>query len=195
MTQAEIPNDTRSRIGEALLALMADGERLNHDNVAARAGISRRTVYRHFPDQVALRKEIWTLLSSQGKLPTDLSNWLTTGIPRLYRQFDERAAAATVAMASAEGRAMRNSITPDRVEAYRALYAKATASLPEPDRTHAVAALQFIGSGFAWREMRDQWGMDGEAISTTVLWAIRTLLADLEKRGGRPLSYGPASPD
>ncbi|WP_311028587.1 TetR/AcrR family transcriptional regulator [Mesorhizobium koreense] len=195
MTQAEIPNDTRSRIGEALLALMADGERLNHDNVAARAGISRRTVYRHFPDQVALRKEIWTLLSSQGKLPTDLSNWLTTGIPRLYRQFDERAAAATVAMASAEGRAMRNSITPDRVEAYRALYAKATASLPEPDRTHAVAALQFIGSGFAWREMRDQWGMDGEAISTTVLWAIRTLLADLEKRGGRPLSDGPASPD
>jgi hypothetical protein len=57
---------------------------------------------------------------------------------------------------------------------------------------YAVAALQFIGSGFAWREMRDQWGMDGEAISTTVLWAIRTLLADLEKRGGRCLAEGPA---
>jgi len=191
MTQAENQNDNRNRIGQALLELMADGEKLNHDNVAARAGISRRTVYRHFPDQLALRQEIWTLLSSQGKLPTDLDDWLANGIPRLYRQFDGRAAAMTVALASAEGRAMRNSVTPDRVSAYRALYAEATAALAEPDRTHAVAALQFIGSGFAWREMRDQWDMDGEAISATVLWVIRTLLADLEKRDGRPLAEGP----
>jgi AcrR family transcriptional regulator len=195
MTQPETPDDTRTRIGHALLELMADGERLNHDNVAARAGISRRTVYRHFPDQTSLRQEIWTLLSSQGKLPTDLEDWLANGIPRLYRQFDQRAAAITVAMASAEGRAMRNSITPDRVAAYRALYAKAVAALPEPDRTHAVAALQFIGSGFAWREMRDQWDMDGEAVAETVLWAIRTLLADLERRGDRPLKAGPAVED
>jgi AcrR family transcriptional regulator len=190
MTQAE--NDTESRIGQALLELMAEGERLNHDNVAARAGLSRRTVYRRFPDQVALRKEIWKLLSSQGKLPTDLDDWLANGIRRLYRQFDERAAAATVALASAEGRAMRNSITSDRAEAYRALYAEATAALPEPDRTHAVAALQFIGSGFAWREMRDQWEMDGDTIATTVQWVIRTLLADLEKRGCLPIAEGPA---
>jgi AcrR family transcriptional regulator len=192
MTQTEIQNDNRGRIGQALLELMADGERLNHDNVATRAGISRRTVYRHFPDQAALRKEIWTLLSSQGKLPADLDDWLTNGIPQLYRQFDERAAAVTVALASAEGRAMRNSVTPDRAAAYRALYAEATAALPEPDRTHAIAALQFVGSGFAWREMRDQWDMDGEAVAATVLWVIRTLLADLEKRRGKPLADGPA---
>jgi AcrR family transcriptional regulator len=191
MTREEIQNDNRSRIGRALLELMTDGERLNHDNVAARAGLSRRTVYRHFPDQLALRQEIWSLLSSQGKLPTDLSDWLGNGILRLYRQFDERAAAVTVALASAEGRAMRNSVTPERVAAYRALYAEATAALPEPDRTRAVAALQFIGSGFAWREMHDQWDMDGEAIGTAVVWAIRTLLADLEKRGNRPLAEGP----
>lgn len=179
---------TRSRIGQALLALMAEGEKLNHDNVAARAGLSRRTVYRHFPDQSALRQEVWVLLSSQGKMPTDLDDWLTNGISRLYRQFDQRAAEMTVAMASAEGRAMRNSVTPQRIAAYRALYAAATKALPEPDRTHAVAALQFIGSGFAWREMRDQWNMDGEAIAETVLWALRTLLADLAKRGDRPLA-------
>jgi hypothetical protein len=39
--------------------------------------------------------------------------------------------------------------------------------------------------------MHDQWDMDGEAIGTTVVWAIRTLLADLEKRGNRPLAEGP----
>lgn len=192
MTQTDSRNDTRTRIGQALLELMSKGERLNHDNVAAHAGVSRRTVYRNFPDQAALRQEVWTLLSSQGKMPTDLHDWLNNGIPRLYRQFDERASEVTVAMASAEGRAMRNSVTPERIAAYRALYSEATAALAEPDRTHAIAALQFIGSGFAWREMRDQWGMDGEAVATTVLWAIRTLLADLEKRDGRPLGEGSA---
>lgn len=192
MTQTDSRNDTRTRIGQALLELMSQGERLNHDNVAANAGVSRRTVYRNFPDQAALRQEVWTLLSSQGKMPTDLHDWLNNGIPRLYRQFDERASEVTVAMASAEGRAMRNSVTPERIAAYRALYSEATAALAEPDRTHAIAALQFIGSGFAWREMRDQWGMDGEAVATTVLWAIRTLLADLKKRDGRPLGEGSA---
>jgi AcrR family transcriptional regulator len=192
MSQTDTQNDTRARIGQALLELMAQGERLNHDNVAAHASVSRRTVYRHFPDQAALRQEVWTLLSSQGKMPTDLDDWLANGIPRLYRQFDERAPEMTVAMASAEGRAMRNGVKPERIAAYRSLYSDATAALAEPDRTHAIAALQFIGSGFAWREMRDQWEMDGEAVATTVLWAIRTLLADLEKRGASPLGEGPA---
>lgn len=190
MDETDAPTDTRHRIGQALLALMANGEKLNHDNVAARASLSRRTVYRHFPDQKALREMLWSLLSSQGKMPGDLGDWLANGIPRLYRQFDTRAAEMTVAMASTEGRAMRNAVTAERVSAYRALYADAAAALPEPDRTHAIAALQFIGSGFAWREMRDQWNMDGGAIADTVLWAIRTLIADLAARGGKPLSEG-----
>jgi hypothetical protein len=40
--------------------------------------------------------------------------------------------------------------------------------------------------------MRDQWEMDGDAIATTVQWVIRTLLADLEKRGCLPIAEGPA---
>lgn len=191
MADSDPQPSTDERIGEALLALLAEGEKLNHDNVAARAGVSRRTVYRRYADQQALREALWTLLSSQGKMPTDRGDWLTNGIPRLYRQFDARASAMTVAMASAEGRAMRNAVTPQRTAAYRALYADLTATLPEPDRTHATAVLQLIGSGFAWREMRDQWGMDGAAIAESVLWAIRTLMADLARRGNRPLAEGP----
>ncbi|HEU4958844.1 MAG TPA: resolvase [Sphingomonas sp.] len=192
MADSDPQPGTDERIGEALLALMAEGEKLNHDNVAARAGVSRRTVYRRYADQQALREALWSLLSSQGKMPADRHDWLANGIPRLYRQFDARASAMTVAMASAEGRAMRNALKAQRVAAYRALYAETTAALPEPDRTHAIAALQFIGSGFAWREMRDQWDMDGAAIAETVLWAIRTLMADLARRSDRPLAEGPA---
>lgn len=192
MADADPPPDTRRRIEEALCALMAEGEKLNHDNVATRAGVSRRTVYRHFPDQPALRAGMWSLLSVSGAMPHDLEDLLNNGMRHLYRNFDSRAAEMTVAMASAEGRAIRNTVTEERVAAYRALYAEATADLPEPDRTWAIGALQFIGTGLAWRELRDQWQMDGDAIATTTVWAIRTLLADLKKRGDLPLSAGPA---
>ena len=37
---------------------MADGERLNHDAVAARAHVSRRTVYRYFPSKADLISEL-----------------------------------------------------------------------------------------------------------------------------------------
>jgi hypothetical protein len=52
--------------------------------------------------------------------------------------------------------------------------------------------MQFMSTGFAWREMRDQWDMTGEQIGVATRWAVEVLLADLAKRGGKPLSEGPA---
>ena len=51
---------------------------------------------------------------------------------------------------------------------------------------------QLMASGFAWREMRDQWGMDAAAITTATRWAIKAMLADLERRGNTPLADGAA---
>ena len=181
----------RSKIDSALLAVMANGEHLNHDNVAARAGISRRTVYRHFPDQSALRTGLWKLLTPGRGMPKSLEE-LLEGMATTFAGFDARGDEMTVAMASPEGRAMRNLLTPERVAAYRAAFAESTASLPEPDRTWAIAAMQLMASGFAWREMRDQWGMDAAAITIATRWAIKAMLADLKRRGNKPLADGPA---
>lgn len=182
---------TRARIEDALIELMAAGEKLNHDGVARRAQVSRRTVYRYFPDQEALRAAMWKRLSPVGGMPTSLEG-LLTHLGEAFVNFDAKAAAMTVAMASPEGRAIRNVMKPDRVAAFRGIFAEATAGLPEPDRTWAIAAMQFMSTGFAWREMRDQWDMTGEQIGVATRWAVEVLLADLAKRGGKPLSEGPA---
>ncbi len=182
---------TRARIEDALIELMAAGEKLNHDGVARRAQVSRRTVYRYFPDQEALRAAMWKRLSPVGGMPTSLEE-LLTHLGEAFVNFDAKAAAMTVAMASPEGRAIRNVMKPDRVAAFRGIFAEATAGLPEPDRTWAIAAMQFMSTGFAWREMRDQWDMTGEQIGVATRWAVEVLLADLAKRGGKPLSEGPA---
>ncbi|NML06017.1 helix-turn-helix domain-containing protein [Sphingomonas sp. G-3-2-10] len=179
---------SRKRIEDALLELMAEGERLNHDLVAKRAGLSRRTVYRYHPDRDALLRALWSRLSpgaAGDKLPRSLTTMLDRQ-PALFDGFDKNATAMTVTMASAEGRKMRNAITAERTAAYREALAEETAHLPEPSRTHAIAAIQLLNSGLAWREMRDQWSMDGQSIAATCRWAIETLLKDLEQGGGPP---------
>lgn len=184
---------TRDRIADAMIELMANGEHLNHDAVAAQAGISRRTVYRYFPDQEALRHGAWTRMSPGGRIP-DTVDELLGGLEERFAKFDRNAAAMTVALASAEGRSMRNQVKAEREAAYRGMFGKDVAALDEPDRTRAIAIIQLLSSGFVWREMRDQWDMDAHAMATAANWAIPVLLADLHRRGATPLSDGPADP-
>lgn len=184
-------NHTRTLIEDAMIGLMADGDRLNHDAVAERAGVSRRTVYRYFPDQDALRHAAWARMSPGGRIPDTLDD-LLGGLEGRFAKFDRNAAAMTVALASAEGRAMRNQMKPEREAAYRSMFGPAVQALAEPDRTWAIAAIQLMSSGFIWREMRDQWDMDAHGMATAANWAIDVLLADLRRRGGKPLAEGAA---
>lgn len=180
---------TREKIVDALTELMAAGEKLTHDAVAARASISRRTVYRYFPDQKSLRAAVWVRMGPPGGIPQSLDS-LLDGMEGRFATFDRNAATMTVAMASAEGRAIRNVVKDERTAAYRTMFADRVAALPEADRTRAIAAIQLLSSGFAWREMRDQWGLDAGEMTIACRWAIEALLADLAERGGKPLSEG-----
>lgn len=178
--------DTARRIEDALIALMAEGERINHDVVALRAGISRRTVYRHHANRTALLRALWDRLSP-GAAGDRLPNSLTTILarqPARFDGYDENATAMTVTMASAEGRKMRNSLTPERTEAYRDAFARETEHLSMDARNQALSVLQLLNSGLAWREMRDQWGLRGREMAEASGWAIQVLVRELEKGGG-----------
>jgi AcrR family transcriptional regulator len=182
---------TRAKIADAILALMAEGDRLNHDRVAERSGVSRRTVYRYYPDQAALRAAAWGRVGPVGGMPRTLDSFVG-GLSERFASFDANSDAMTVVMASAEGRAIRNVMKDERVAAFREMLAPEVEALAEPDRTRAIAVIQLLGSGFAWREMRDQWDLDGAQAATACRWAIETLLADLARRGDNPLADGPA---
>jgi AcrR family transcriptional regulator len=190
--------DVRRRIEDAMLEALTAGEpgRLNHAGLAEAVGVSRRTVYRHFPDKDALMKGLWHRTNRA----------IGTGFPRsadevlarlepAYRGFDANAAAMTVAMSTPEGRAVRNAMKAERDAGWRKALAGEVAALPERDRTMVLGVIQLLSTGLAWRELRDQWDLDGGEIATACRWAISTLLADLAKRGGRPLdSDWPAPP-
>lgn len=164
------------RIDNALLELMGRGEPITHDAVAEQSGVSRRTVYRRYADQKALRLRVWELLSPPQGLNLDLTQLLDGGLARQFEVFDSNAAAMTVTMASAEGRAIRNQLSTARVNYYRSVFGAALAPLDEPLRTRVTAALQVLCSGLAWREMRDQWGLDGEAMAAGCAFVIEAAI-------------------
>src|SRR3569623_3110562 len=99
----------RTAMIDARMELRAVGDRRNHDAGAARAGVSRRTVYRYFPDQDALRHAAWARMSPHGHIP-DTREEMLDGLEARFAKFARNAAALTVALASSDGRALRHQL-------------------------------------------------------------------------------------
>lgn len=181
--------EARTRILDVVIELLADGTtEVNHDAVAERTGISRRTVYRYFDDRqkllAAASTRVRELAGSRVVFPKQETDLLDTC--SIYEGFDRIAPIATLVRSTPEGRAMRLSQKDERQASYTSAAADAVKDLPEPDRLLATAMLQVLHTT-PWLEMRDHWDLTGQEIGRVTAWAIRTLLADLRARGGRPL--------
>lgn len=199
MTKTETPQDaaqspsahedTRWRISAAAVALIGEVGTINHDVVAERAGVSRRTVYRYFPDQMALlrgaREHVAELAGPNVRFPGSEAD-LVGQLEGIYTGFDRIAPVSILMRTTPQGRDIRLASRDQRQAAYRAATADAVKALPPHDQRLATAMLQFLHTS-AWLEMHDQWGLTGEEIAQSCRWAMKTLLKDLRERDGRPL--------
>ena len=181
--------EARDRILDAVIALMADGQsELNHDAVAERTGISRRTVYRYFVDRQALlagaSERVRELAGKRVKFPETEEDLLDTH--SIYTGLDSIAPIATLVRSTPDGRAMRLAQKAERQASYTTATADAVKALPKRDRQLATAMLQVLHTT-PWLEMRDHWDFTGEQMARATNWAIRTLLKDLRVRGSTPL--------
>jgi len=180
---------TRRRICDATIALIGEVGTINHDAVAERAGVSRRTVYRYYPDQTALlrgaREHVQGMIGPNVRMPESEAD-LIGQLDDIYPGFDRIAPVSILMRTTPQGRAIRLADRDKRQAKYRAATADAVKDLPEPDQRLATAMLQFLHTS-AWLEMHDQWGLSGEEMAKSCRWAMSTLLKDLRTRGGRPL--------
>ncbi|MCE7795110.1 TetR/AcrR family transcriptional regulator [Sphingobium sufflavum] len=194
MSRDQHKADVRTRIIDSVLVLLADGADVNHDRVAERAGVARRTVYRYFPDQAALMQPVWecvTALAGTSVTLPDSEEAMLASMPEIYRAFDAVAPLATVIRSTALGRAVRLAQKDQRTASYRAAVADAVKDLPEQDGLLATALLQVLHTT-PWLEMRDDWSLSGDQVALACGWAMQVLLKDLRARGDRPLADGPA---
>lgn len=187
---------TRTRILEAAAGVLeSEGPSgLSNRKIAEAAGVTEMTVYRHFPSRAVLDEALWKrgneLQGVAGGFPDRLED-IAGRLKPLYASFDQAPGHILGIMTTDSGRKMRASQDDARRLAFETAVAQGAPDLSPADRTRAAAVLQCLYSAYPWLSLREQWGLDGPDASDAVAWAVRTLIKDLQTRGGAPLATSP----
>jgi AcrR family transcriptional regulator len=174
---------TRTRILDAAIDGLKEGdlEGLTIAKVAADAGVTARTVYRHFQTREDLIKAVWPRMQTRLGIPgfPQTVEALLAAPARIYPRFDAEAGAVRASMYSQAGREIRATANPARHQAMTSLVAQARPELDEAARRRRAAVIQMIGSSHGWACFKDYWGMGTEEAARAAQEAIAILLGQM----------------
>jgi AcrR family transcriptional regulator len=158
--------------------------------VAKEAGVSLRTVYRHFPTKRELLAglvdhadaRIGSVHEPRPRSPEELADQVRQAFLALDAMDDTLRAA----YASSLGSGVRHDLElPLKHQMFAEALAPVTAYLPEPDRTYMLRVVQALGNRHTLRVFKDDLDLSAAEAGETVAWLIRSLprLADGIRRG------------
>ena len=186
-------NQTRTLILDTLAAMVAeDGfDGIVMRDLARRAGLAERTVYRYFPDRDALHEALAEQIAARMGWTTeedrfdDLSE-LPARIEASYRQFDRDAIESAVfaRLGAVRGRSAAGST--ERTALIRELIAAQRPDWSEDEVTTVIAIVRTLASSRTWLWLRDDLGIDGARAGPIMRWVLELVLADIDARGGLP---------
>lgn len=171
---------TRDRILDAAMAgIQKEGlDALTIAQVAKDAGVTDRTIYRHFQTREDLLKAVWGRMQARvglGGYPQTVETLLAAPAA-LFPRFDAHEGAVRASMYSPAGREVRASANPARRQAMQACVAEALPQLDDAARRRRAAVIQMIGSSHGWACLKDYWGMGTEEAARAAREAIAILL-------------------
>jgi AcrR family transcriptional regulator len=171
---------TRTRIVDAALALMEAGDEhaLTLAHVAETAGVTERTLYRHFETRDALLAAVWSRVneSMADMANADTPRELVAQPRRLFAAFDEKPELIRAIVHTRQGRDLRLASNAKRRARFRSVVRAARPDLEEPAVTRLAAVVQLLDSAYAWAAMREYWDLDGTASGEAASDAIEILL-------------------
>jgi AcrR family transcriptional regulator len=183
----EQQQQTRERILEAAIGLIAeDGlAELTVPGVAERAGVSLRTVYRHFPTKDDLIDSVGEFRDAQFGVsgPPSSIEELLENTPALFEGFAARDDLVRAADVSAAGRQIHDRARRRRATALRRIFEEVTGDLSPAEARRLVATVQVLWSTRAWLTLHDNWEMDGREAGRAAQWAIATLVEEARRMG------------
>ncbi len=182
---------TRSAIIDAAADLIF-GEADIHDftmkQVADRAGVSHRTVYRHFASREELINAVGRSLDVRfeegeeaARLPGSFEEWIsrTPSLVAFARTHD-----AVVRRGFVLGLSTRTWRT-DRDEHYWTLFRQRFPHLPEDEARQDFAAVRHLYSAATCLQLGERFGLDGPGVVAAMDRAVATLVADIDRRDRR----------
>jgi AcrR family transcriptional regulator len=177
----------REAILDALVAHLEAGDidAVAMEDLAAEAGVSRRTLYRYFPtraDLIAAAGD-W-LRGTVFKIDPKIAEG---GIAESFRlgaaRMQTRPKLARALLATESGRAVRGSFRGARAEAIRREVRAKAPGLSRRDAERGAAVLTYLCSLTAWVSLQDESGLAPERAEQAVLWAIETIEKELQREG------------
>jgi AcrR family transcriptional regulator len=155
-----------------------DLDELRVADIAASAGVTERTVYRHFATRDGLLRALWEHIQRHAGSPgfPARAEELVTLAPQLFVIFDQKAEAMRSAVFSKAGRELRLAMNKDRKAAFLKAVQDARPDLKGDALIRRCAVVQLLNSAFAWAVMKDFWGLDGAEAGRAASEAVEILL-------------------
>ena len=188
--RAEQAEATRTRILDATLRVMARGlASVSIPAVAAEAGVSVPTVYRHF----GTKHDLLTALYPHGMrhapdelpaLPRSLDD-LRDGVRALFGRVESMDDLARAAAASPAAEEVRQATMPRRLAVMRQLADAFAPQLADADRARITRLLTVLLNSSALRVWREYLGSSVDEAADDVDWFIRAAIAASKDKGPR----------
>jgi AcrR family transcriptional regulator len=159
------------------------------DAVASRAGVSQRTVFRHFETREALlagfSSWVGRRLHPEGmpRTPSRPED-LTAIVHEMFPHFEANGALLRGISDIGLHRRFADRRRAERTAVTAAALTGVTRDLDPVDARRFLAAVHLLASSDAFFSMQDNWGLDGEEAAATAAWAIECLV-DQARRTGR----------
>lgn len=187
---------TRHQILDALTELLGDRspDEVTTKELAEAAGVSERTVYRHFPDRAALVNALVERFDAASGgtdpgFPASFEGVKAWAVELMRLLEAQPAVAQAEALLNADPRRYTDSTR----EHTQQLNAMVEATLPDlhGDQQAAVTAvLRVLLSAQTWLRLREEFGLGGDRSGPIVAWAIEAIVQAARHRDPPP-SSGP----
>lgn len=173
---------TRRRILDAATEALQEGQshEISAPDVAARASISERTLYRYFPTRAELIQAVWshvTAMFTATPFP-DTPEDLIANPLQAFPEYDAQEPLIRAIVSTTQGKELRLSVNDARHTAIRKAIRQARPDLDEAALTRLCAVAQLLHSSVAWSAFRDYWGLSGPEAGLAASEALERLLRD-----------------
>ena len=176
---------TRRLIVDALIELLSDSghNEFSFGDVAERAGVSVRTVHRHFPKREDLLEAVDERFDETGppRPPVGVAE-LPESMAQLWQWFETNSELVEAMHLTSMGRELRQHGRKRRGRDTRKLIDSWAPELTDLERKRLWGAMRSMFGSAAWRTMRFELGLTGEETSDTFAWILELVQKDLERR-------------
>jgi AcrR family transcriptional regulator len=159
------------------------GDDVSMAQIAERAGVSLRTLYRYFPDRAALLHAAGEHLYCSLGVPFDVSgpDQISASLLEAAQRLSTRPALARALVRSTAGRTARSTARTQRVAAIRSTLDPVIEGLDEDTRRWSAAVIAHLCSVASWVTVAEDSDLDDADAQRAVAWAIDTLLTSVRE--------------